>query len=585
MATGKSGSFSGSSSNGGYTLKIDWIEYYDVSSNTSTISWKAYLVTKSGYDIYVSSKSGSITIDGTKYNFTASVSNGGGATTLLAQGTSNKIWHNADGTKSINMSAQWASGISACGTLNASGSAILTTIPRASSVSASEYVYMGNTCTISVSRASTSFTHWIYASFEGSAYVCIAENVGTSYSWVVPLSYADKIPNSDWGTCTIKCVTWTTSGSDWVWIGESTTTCYLYVPNYSVTVSHTLTPKDQHSNKYVATKSKVQVQASATTLYKATIKSYSTVVGNQAAQSGATITSNPLSAGTVAITTTVTDSRGHTGKKTTNISVVPYSNPYCTALHAARDETNSEKVIVTAKFGVSPIENTNSISAVITVAGSSYPVTVSGYTYDGTVILNGINDEVLLTGTLTVTDIYGSTAAEFAIPTLEAIMNFKSNHKGVAFGGVSQTDRAVEMYWKLLLQDAENNQMVDVLSQLNILDNRDYTTSSGNSGNLKYIKRSDGLLICYGQIEYSKKNTSAWGSWYYIELGTFAYPVAFISTPVCLALPTAGYGGTICFDGTTNGSKSRTPGLYIIRPTSASNANGEISLLAIGKWK
>lgn len=580
MATGKSGSFSGSSSNGGYTLRVDWTENYDVANNSSTISWKAYLVTKSGYDIYVNSKSGSVTIAGTKYTFTASVSNGGNATTLLGQGTSYSIGHNTDGTKSISMSAQWASGISACGTLSASGSGTLTTIPRASSVSAKNAT-MGGTCAITITRASSGFKHQLYYSFNGSALTWLANNVDTSYSWTVPTSLASSVPNSTYGTLTITCYTYSGSTK----IGTSTTTCYLYVPSYSVTGTHTLTPIDQLSNKYVATKSKVKVVTAGSTSYGATIKSYSTVVGSQAAQSGATITSNALSAGTIAIKTTITDSRGKTGTVTTNISVVAYSAPYCTELHAVRDETDSEKVIVTAKFGVSAIGNANSISAVITISGTEYPVEVSGYTYDGTIILNGINDEVLLTGTLTVTDVYGSTAAEFAIPTLEAIMNFKSNHKGVAFGGVSQTDRAVEMYWKLLLQDAENNQMVDVLSKLNILDNRDYNIEFGSSGSWKYVKRSDGLLMCFGNFNYSGKSTTAWGSWYYIDLGAFTFPITFASTPSCVALPVQGFGGSICFGGESNISTTKTPGIYLVRPTSASNANGYISIVAVGLWK
>ena len=478
------------------------------------------------------------------------------------------------------MSAQWASGISACGTLSASGSGTLTTIPRASSVSAKNAT-MGGTCAITITRASSGFKHQLYYSFNGSVLTWLANNVDTSYSWTVPTSLASSVPNSTYGTLTITCYTYSGSTK----IGTSTTTCYLYVPSYSVTGTHTLTPIDQLSNKYVATKSKVKVVTAGSTSYGATIKSYSTVVGSQAAQSGATITSNALSAGTIAIKTTITDSRGKTGTVTTNISVVAYSAPYCTELHAVRDETDSEKVIVTAKFGVSAIGNANSISAVITISGTEYPVEVSGYTYDGTIILNGINDEVLLTGTLTVTDVYGSTAAEFAIPTLEAIMNFKSNHKGVAFGGVSQTDRAVEMYWKLLLQDAENNQMVDVLSKLKILDNRDYNIEFGSSGSWKYVKRSNGLLMCFGNFNYSGKSTTAWGSWYYIDLGAFTFPITFASTPSCVALPVQGYGGSICFGGESNISTTKTPGIYLVRPTSASNANGYISIVAVGLWK
>lgn len=580
MATGKSGSFSGTSSNGGYTLRVVWQEYYDIASNSSTISWTVYLDTKSKYNIYVSNKSGSVTINGVKYSFTASVSNAGGATTQLASGTSYSIAHNADGTKSISLSASWTSGISACGTLNASGSGTLTTIPRTSTVSATNTT-MGGKCTITISRASSTFKHQLYFSFGDTKDQWMANSVDTSYSWTVPTSLASKIPNSTYGTCTITCITYSGNTK----IGTSTTTCYLYVPSYSVTGTHTLTPIDQLQSKYVATKSKVKVVTAGATSYGASIKSYSTVVGSQAAQLGATITSNALSAGTISIKTTITDSRGKTGTVTSKITVIAYSSPYCIELHAIRDETNSEKVIVTTKFGVSSIDNANSISAVITVSGTEYPIEVSGYTYDGTVILNGINDEVLLTGTLTVTDVYSGIASEFSIPTLEAVMNFKANHKGVAFGGVSQNDKAVEMYWKLLLQDAENNQMVDVLSNLKGLSSRDYSLEFEQDGEWTYIKRSDGLLICFAIISYSGKTAKAWGSWYYIELGTYTYPVSFVSAPVCVPFLNAGFGGVPGFDGTNNGTKTKTPGLYVIRPTSASNANGSVAIFAIGKWK
>lgn len=112
-----------------------------------------------------------------------------------------------------------------------------------------------------------------------------------------------------------------------------------------------------------------------------------------------------------------------------------------------------------------------------------------------------------------------------------------------------------------------------------------YTVASGTSGNWSYIKKSDGTMICYANISYSGKSTKAWGAWYYLDLGTFTYPIAFTASPTCVPFAVNGFGGSVCFDGVNPGSATKTPGIYITRPTAASSASGTISIIAIGKWK
>ena len=97
----------------------------DYASNTSvvtaTLKIKATGTTWNG-----NSRSGYITIDGTRYNFSSSF--GKGKTTTLAT-KSKTVAHNADGTKSVSVKGYYSTGVSP-GNLSTTKSITLTTIPR-----------------------------------------------------------------------------------------------------------------------------------------------------------------------------------------------------------------------------------------------------------------------------------------------------------------------------------------------------------------------------------------------------------------------------------------------------------------------
>lgn len=134
-------------------------------------------------------------------------------------------------------------------------------------------------------------------------------------------------------------------------------------------------------------------------------------------------------------------------------------------------------------------------------------------------------------------------------------------------------------------EDHVHPQDSDLATAIQLVAEEVGSSEINTSGNWTYVKRPDGVMICFGNISYTGKTAKAWGTWYYIDLGTFTYPATFVGTPTCVALPVKGFGGSVCFGGETNGTSAKTPGIYIVRPTTASNANGSVSLLAIGKWK
>ena len=106
---------------------------YSISNNTSSVYVKL-TATTTGASFNNYSPSGSITIDGTKYNFSKNIPKN--STTTLYEATKT-ITHGTDGKKSITVSYSFDTEISA-GTLTGSRTVTLTNIPRASSITCAD---------------------------------------------------------------------------------------------------------------------------------------------------------------------------------------------------------------------------------------------------------------------------------------------------------------------------------------------------------------------------------------------------------------------------------------------------------------
>lgn len=203
-----SGSFSGSIHSGHYVLRVDWTQTKNISANTSTITANLYLV--NDWSLSISGRSdNTCTIDGTAQTYTSpSISSTG---THLLGTVSKTVSHASDGTKSVNISAVFNIRATLSGTyynsITASATITLDSIARASSVSAVNAT-MGSATTISISRASSSFTHTLTYSFGNTSGTIVTKTTATSVSWTPPLSLASQIPKAVTGTCTITCSTY-----------------------------------------------------------------------------------------------------------------------------------------------------------------------------------------------------------------------------------------------------------------------------------------------------------------------------------------------------------------------------------------
>lgn len=451
----------------GYQLKIAWsVGSQSVANNTSSVTVKVQLVsTGSSYTINSSAtKSGSVTINGTKYTFSFTASLSGNQTKTLYTKTVT-VSHSANGTKTCAFSATCGINVTLGGTyygnVTASGSGTFDTIARASTISSfteSVSVNGTNEVTVSIARASSSFTHTVVFSF--GSYSKTTTGVGTSTSYAIPTSWLNAIPSATSGTAKVTVTTY--SGSTKVGSAVSRT-FRLTVPASIVptisgaTIAEAVAGLAATFGGYVQSKSKLAVTITATGVYGSTIKSYKTTIqgANYTARS---FTSGVLGkSGTSTITISVTDSRGRTASTTRSLTVVAYAAPKITKFQAVRclaDGTeNYEGTYIKANvnFSISPVGNKNTKSYLIEYklqSDSSWASLTSGSVYAlGTSIISGsglFGVDSTYDLRLSVTDYFGTVRSLTEIPTAFTLLDFNRSGKGMAFGKVSEQEEGVE---------------------------------------------------------------------------------------------------------------------------------------------
>lgn len=331
-----------SSTTKGWRLRLDWsITGQSIADNKSTLSLDLWVYDGTGYSQNESSGEAYYILQGEKrwnpYNYSSTGWYKLGSKTIT-------VSHNADGTKSIALTAEWDCGFDSSYTprhLSLSETVTLTTIPRASTATTSGST-LGKTLTITIKRASSSFTHKLYYTCGSVKDQLIAENVGTSYSWnAPPVSLAQQAPNAETVALTLTVKTY--NGSTYV--GAWSTAVKLAVPStvvpaMSVAISDPAGVSDTYGG-YVQLRSKVKVDITAYGAQGSTIKSYSIKVGGIYAATSASGTTDYLpDSGELIVACAVTDSRGRTTTKTQSISVLAYRKPAITAISAARCNAN-----------------------------------------------------------------------------------------------------------------------------------------------------------------------------------------------------------------------------------------------------
>ena len=388
------------------TLRFNWSQSsQSIANNNSVVSWSLQLISTSGSISSSASKSWSVTVNGTNYSGSNTVGIGTNTTKTLASG-STTIAHNADGTKSFSFSFSQQfdinySGVGWIGTKSGSGSGTLSTIPRTSSVSSTN-ANIGENITITINRASSSFTHTLSYSFCNLSGTIATKTSSTSVSWKLPTTFYAQIPNakSSWGT--ITCDTYSGSTK----IGSSSCRFDVYVkestnkPGISATVkdiNDTTKALTGDENKLIKYYSKAQFSITSSPKNSATTKSINVKYNGTTytGGSGNSWTGNFSNITSGSYDCSVTDTRGFTTSTTVSKTLINYVKLTCAM--TVSNPTASGECTLTIKgnyFNGSFGATSNTLTVQYKKDSGSWTnatATKSGNTYTATVKLTGLD--------------------------------------------------------------------------------------------------------------------------------------------------------------------------------------------------
>lgn len=430
----------------------------NIPNNTSnvTVSVRFYR-TNTGYTTY---GSGTVycKINGTTYSAAVTsdqkITNAG---IVLFTKTLN-ITHNTDGTKTLNTSA-WISLNTPLTSNEQSYNQALTTIPRATTPSINvSTVALGGSITISLPRASSSFTHTVRYNFAGATGT-IGSNVATSVSWTVPLSLASQIPNTTSGVLTVSVDTY--SGSTKIGTKSVTITCTVpasVVPTIgTITLTEGVSGLNAKIGAFVQGQSNINVSISASGAYGSTISNYISTFGSSSFNGASFTISNVNVSGSVTLTVTVKDSRGRTATKTQTVTVLAYSIPQINSFTGVRCDQNGtadedgQYVSLAYNYAITALNNRNDKTITIAycqVGGSTYTTLKTESNYSANTVyvpatVFSVDNSYYFK--ITVQDYFKTVSYEIEVTTAFTLVDYSSGGHGMAIGKVAESEDLLEV--------------------------------------------------------------------------------------------------------------------------------------------
>lgn len=441
----------------------------NASTNQSNVTVKMYAQSDSSsygaYNLDASGNTVKMTVNGKQVvNKTMAMDFRNKATVQLASWTG-AISHGSDGSKKLDCSGSFSiSGSSYLSGGSISCSIQLESIPRATkpTLSAST-VALGSSVTINISPAVSSWTHNIYYRIGTGDWVRFATGVKSNYSWTVPLTIASSYPTATKGTITIGLNTY--NGSTQIG-GTQTVNLDITIPASVVPSVSAIAVSEAASGLsnfgFVQTKSKLKIVASASGSYSSSIRSYVYNIGSQSysgLENTYTMSDEVRDSGTVAVTVTVTDSRGRTASKTVSITVLAYSPPQITHFECSRcgdangsANANGQYLKVTFGYSVSPLNNKNKASYLLKYSvydDGKWGGLISGtqYTYSETFISAAaiLNTASTYQIGLVVTDSFGTASFYKEIGTAVRLLSYIVKRFAIAIGKIPEIDNIFDV--------------------------------------------------------------------------------------------------------------------------------------------
>ena len=398
------------------------------------------------------------TINGVKYSNTIFPSQTITSDGFIAFENTVNIYHNADGTKSIWISAE----------LNTTNivsddqgfTVTLTTIARKSTIASISGDWFNSSMTVTIDQKSSSFTTSVFVKTPNSDWVnVIWKQSGTSFTFTLPMSLVNSIPNATECSGTVKIRTYNGDTE----IGDDDWGKWMGVPDWvKPSINNVQLDTDTQVNgqwMFVQWKSKLKVTTSASGSYSSSISTIR-VDYDGSQYWGSDIWTNILAnSGSRPVTVHVWDSRNRYASWSGSINVEWYQNPWGTLsayrcdANGNRDDTSGKyvRVIYSGDKAYLNGANTFRIRLDHREAGkewSSLDADSSSPKGDTSVILGSETASYDLDKfyeiRLRISDWYATTTYTVLISTAFVLMDFKAGGKGLGIGRIATLDNVTQ---------------------------------------------------------------------------------------------------------------------------------------------
>ena len=460
----------GSTSASVWSFKLEVVENStSIANNSSKLTVTAYIGRPSsaeGSFLYGANISCPVSVTGVSaktitYSNSGQVNIASGGWLNIGSVVFDNVPHNADGTKTVTVSANFTSNISPASG-SASGSVKLTNIARASTFTIDKtkiYANGKDAITVTINAKNTAYRHTITVAMGGKNQTFSVAAGVTTYAFTVPYEWLNGIPAQESSNVTTIILN-TYNGTALVGTSEQQKCFTVWCPDDVVPVisSVSRTGNNLRDGVYVQGKSTATIKTVAGGSYGSYITGYSCTVDGVKYTSSEFTTLPFKSATAYNIEVTVTDSRGKTAKKSaTAFTVYEYKPPYITSFTAER-QSDGTTVIATLVGGVSALNNKNTKAFTVTLNGTELSVPATGYTVNGSVTFTDIDTDSTFIATAKVADYYPPATATLPIvvPTESVTVDYHYSGNGIAMGKVSEEAGLLDVAWAVKSPSVDN---------------------------------------------------------------------------------------------------------------------------------
>ena len=361
--------------------------------------------------------------------------------------------HEPDGSGTIKVRTWMDTDISAGVIQKDSGTITLTTIPRKSTLSASNGE-LGKAQTLKATRKSDSFTHtltWTCGAHKGTI---ATKSSAVSWTFTPSKELSKEAPYGTKVCCSFKLTTYNGKNA----VGSDSKDVWYTIPSTIKPVCSLRLSDHKHYEKtyggYIQGESMLDVEIIATEAYGSPISQYSASV-NGTTYSSSTFTTGVLKTDGehVPISATVKDGRGRIGSTSSTFKVLPYKRPRITNLKVHRCNSDGTANDLGAYCQISfrciitSLSNKNTKSCILKYRQSGATkwteapaIQLPSYDSNCNPPVIAMSEEHSYEVMVTATDAFGSTNASTSVSTGYCLYHIPASGKGITFGGIAEGD-------------------------------------------------------------------------------------------------------------------------------------------------